>query len=154
MTINLTFYQNCNFLVTHARKKLKWWFFAIFGKQPMRRELANWILKANKWNQIQIGGFTISLSKYGRVWTWIACFFKVDSEYELENCNFCATTFSIKIVIFLKLIPNINLKISISKIGENLIFSPQPQRAFACMPWGDSRADDNEDFSIFDLKKL
>ena len=50
----------------------------------MRRELANSLLKA-KIKIKQIGGFTKSLSKYGRVWTWIA--------------------------YFLKLIPNINLQI-------------------------------------------
>ena len=60
----------------------------------MRRELANSRLKA-KIQIKQIGGFTKSLSEYGRVWAWIA--------------------------YFLKLIPNMNLKISISKIFENLI---------------------------------
>ena len=63
----------------------------------MRRELANSSLKAKIQNE-QIGGFTKSLSEYSRVWTWIAC--------------------------FLKRIPNMNLKISIFKIFENLIFSP------------------------------
>ena len=73
-------------------------FFTIFGrKQPMRRELANSSLKATI--QIkQIDGFTKSLSEYGRVWTWIG--------------------------YFLKLIPNMNLKISISKIFEIFIFPP------------------------------
>ena len=63
----------------------------------MRRELANSSLKA-KIQIEQIGGFTKSLSEYGRVWTWIA--------------------------YFLKLILNMNLKISISKFFENLIFPP------------------------------
>ena len=62
----------------------------IFGrKQPMRREMAKSLLKA-KIKIKQIGGFTKSLFKYVRVWTWIA--------------------------YFLKLIPNLNLKISISNI--------------------------------------
>ena len=52
----------------------------------MRRELANSSLKT-KIQIEQIGGFTKSLSEYGRVWTWIT--------------------------YFLKLIPNMNLKISI-----------------------------------------
>ena len=55
----------------------------------MRRELANSRLKA-KIQIKQIGGFTKSLSEYGCVWAWIA--------------------------YILKLIPNMNLKISISKI--------------------------------------
>ena len=77
---------------------MKWWIFTIFGReQPMCRELANPLLKA-KIKIKQIGGFTKSLSEYGRVWTWI--------DY------------------FLKLIPNKNLKISISKIFENFIFFP------------------------------
>ena len=63
----------------------------------MRRELANSSLKAEIQTK-QIGGFTKSLSEYGRVWTWIA--------------------------YFLKLIPNMNWKISISKILENFIFPP------------------------------
>ena len=71
-------------------------FFTIFGrKQPMRRELANSILKA-KIQIKQIGGFTKSLSEYGRVCSWIAYL----------------------------LIPNMNLKILISKIFENVIFFP------------------------------
>ena len=37
----------------------------------MRRELENSILKA-KIQIKQIGGFTKSLSEYGRVWAWIA----------------------------------------------------------------------------------
>ena len=42
--------------------------FTIFDrKQKMRRELANLILKA-KIQIKQIGGFTKSLSEYGRVW--------------------------------------------------------------------------------------
>ena len=42
----------------------------------MRRELENSSLKATI--QIkQIGGFTKSLSEYGRVWTWIAYFLKL-----------------------------------------------------------------------------
>ena len=53
----------------------------------MRRELENSILKA-KIQIKQIGGFTKSLSEYGRVWTWIADFFEADSEYELENIDF------------------------------------------------------------------
>ena len=68
-----------------------------FGrKQPMRRELANSLLKT-KFKITQIGGFTESLSEYGRVLTGIA--------------------------YFLKPIPNMNLKISISKIFEILFFS-------------------------------
>ena len=95
--IYLIFYQNWNFLATHVdARSQKWWFFTFFGrKQPMRRELANSRLKA-KIQIKQIGGFTKSLSEYGRVWTWIA--------------------------YILKLIPNMNLKISISKIFENFIF--------------------------------
>ena len=53
----------------------------------MRRELANSPLKA-KIQIKQIGGFTKSLSEYGRVWTWIAYFFEPNSEYELENIDF------------------------------------------------------------------
>ena len=63
----------------------------------MRRELANSSLKAKIQNE-QIGGFTKALSEYGRVWTWIA--------------------------YFLKRIPNMNLKISISKFFENSTFPP------------------------------
>ena len=71
----------------------------------MRRELENSILKA-KIQIKQIGGFTKSLSEYGRVWAWIAQ--------------------------FLKLIPNMKLKISNSKIFENFIFFPLiSHRAFA-----------------------
>ena len=83
----------------------------------MRRKLANSRLKA-KIQIKQIGGFTKSLSEYGRVWTWIA--------------------------YFLKLIPNMNLKISISKIFENVnFFLLNPHRAFACMRggWRGSRVD-------------
>ena len=76
----------------------------------MRRELANSPLKA-KIQIKQIGGVTKSLSEYGRVWTWIA--------------------------YFLKLIPNMNLKISISRIFENVnFFLLNPHRAFACMRGG------------------
>ena len=102
----------------------KWWFFTFFGrKQPMRRELANSRLKA-KIQIKQIGGFTKSLSEYGRVWAWIA--------------------------YFLKLIPNMNLKISISKIFENFIFFLlNPPRAFACRS---SRVESS--FIIFGLQKL
>ena len=57
--------------------------------------LVNSVFKA-KIKIKQIGGFTKLLSKYGRVWTWI--------------------------VYFLKLIPNMNLKISISKIFEKFIY--------------------------------
>ena len=63
----------------------------------MRRELANSLLKA-KIKIKQIGGLTKSLSKYGRVWTWIA--------------------------YLLKLILNMNMKISIlflaSKSYQNI----------------------------------
>ena len=83
----------------------------------MRREMANWLLQA-KIKIKQIGGFTNSLSEYGHVWTWIA--------------------------YFLKLIPNMNLKISISKILEHFILFLNPHRAFACMRWRDSRGDDHE----------
>ena len=117
--IYLIFDQNWNFLATHVdARSQKWWFFTFFGrKQPMRRELANSPLKA-KIQIKQIGGFTKSLSKYGRVWTWIA--------------------------YFLKLIPNMNLKISISRIFENVnVFLLNPHRAFACMRggWRGSRVD-------------
>ena len=95
MIIYLIFYQNCNFLATHV--DARGWnsdFFTIFGrKQPMCREPANSSLKA-KIVIKQIGGFTKSLYKYGHFCTWI--------------------------VFFLKLISNMNLKISISKI----LFSP------------------------------
>ena len=69
MIIHLIFCQNCNFSCDPCRrKKLKWSFFTIFGReQPMRRELENSILKA-KIQIKQIGGFTKSLSEYGRVW--------------------------------------------------------------------------------------
>ena len=71
----------------------------------MRRELVNSRLKA-KIQIKQIGAFTKSLSEYGRVWTWIA--------------------------YFLELIPNMNLKISISEILENVYFFPlNTHRAFA-----------------------
>ena len=126
MIIYLIFYQNWNFLATHVdARSQKWWFFTFFGrKQPMRRELANSRLKA-KIQINQIGGFTKSLSEYGRVWAWIA--------------------------YFLKLIPNMNLKISISKIFENFIFFFlfNPPRAFACRS---SRVESF--FIIFGLQKL
>ena len=61
-----------------GRKKLKcWYFFCIFGrKQPMRRELANSILKTITEIK-QIGGFTNSFSRHGRVWTRIVRFVKL-----------------------------------------------------------------------------
>ena len=84
----------------------------------MRRELANGLLKA-KIKIKQIGGFTKSLSEYGRVWAWIA--------------------------YLLKLIPNMNLKISNSKIVEHFIFFfLNPHCAFACLRWRGSRGDDHE----------
>ena len=105
-------------LIFWSQRSQKWWFFTFFGrKQPMRRELANSCLKA-KIQIKQIGGFTKSLSQYGRVWTWIA--------------------------YLLKLIPNMNLKISISRIFENVtFFLLNPHRAFACMRggWRGSRVD-------------
>ena len=61
----------------------------------MRRELENSIFKAEI-KMKQIGGFAKTLSEYGCVWTWI--------------------------VYLLKLIPNMNLKILISKIFENFLF--------------------------------
>ena len=131
--IYLIFDQKWNFLATHVdARSQKWWFFTFFGtKQPMRRELANSPLKA-KIQMKQIGGFTKSLSEYGRVWTWIA--------------------------YFLKLIPNMNMKISISRIFENVnFFLLNPHRAFACMRggWRGSRLDVFSDFSsFFGLKKL
>ena len=83
----------------------------------MRRELANSSLKAEI--QIkQIGGFTKSLSEYGRVWTWIA--------------------------YFLKLIPNMNLKISISKILENFIFFPLTHTVHLHAWRGSNKWDDHE----------
>ena len=85
----------------------------------MRRELANSSLKA-KIQIEQIGGFTKSLSEYGRVWTWIA--------------------------YFLKLILNMNLKISISKIFENLIFPPQPTPCI-CMR-GEAASSKGDDHKI------
>ena len=99
MIIYLIFYQNCNFLAAHVNARSRNGdFVTIFGrKQPMRCELANWSLKA-KIQIEQIGGFTKSLSECGRVWTWIT--------------------------YFLKGIANMNLKISISNIFENLIFLP------------------------------
>ena len=73
----------------------------------MRRKLANSSLKS-KIQIEQIGGLTKSLSEYGHVWTWIA--------------------------YFLKLIPNMNLKISISKIFQKFDFFPlNLHRAFACV---------------------
>ena len=50
----------------------------------MRRELANSRLKA-KIQIKQIGGFTKSLSEYGRVWAWIAYFLKLIPNMNLKN---------------------------------------------------------------------
>ena len=110
MIIYLIFYlKKCNFLSTHvdARSRNSD-FFTIFGrKQPMRRELANSSLKA-KIEIEHIGGFTKSLSEYGRVWTWIA--------------------------YFLKLIPNTNLKnIDLNFFWKFDFFPINPHRPFACV---------------------
>ena len=91
----------------------------------MRLELANSSLKTKIQNE-QIGGFTKSLSEYGRVWTWIA--------------------------YFLKLILNMNLKISISNIFENLMFSPLTHTVHL-HAWRGSRKGDNHEISPFLVSK-
>ena len=108
MIICLIFYQNCNFHATHVDARSRNGDFLLSSVESSRCA-GNWQIPV--WNlksQIEkIGGFTKSLSEYGRFWTWIA--------------------------YFLKLIPNMNLKISIPKICENLIFPLNPHRAFVCV---------------------
>ena len=107
MTIYLIFHQHLNFLATHVDARS--WnadFSAIFGrKQPMRRDLANLILKA-KIEIKQIGGFQKSFSEHGRVWAWNVC--------------------------FLKLISNMNSKISISKIFDFFFLNHTVHYTRAC----------------------
>ena len=93
----------------------------------MRRELANSSLKA-KIQIKQIGGFSKSLSEYGRVWAWIA--------------------------YFLKLIPNMNLKISISKIFKNFIFFPLTHTVHLYAWRGSNKWDDHEISPFLASKKL
>ena len=88
----------------------------------MRRELENSILKA-KIQIKQIGGFTKSLSEYGRVWAWIAQ--------------------------FLKLIPNMKLKISNSKIFENFIFFPPYLTPCICMERQHCQRGEDHEISSF-----
>ena len=110
MTISLIFHQHLNFLATDVDARS--WnadFSTIFGrKQPMRRDLANSILKA-KIEIKQIGGFKKSFSEHGRVWAWIAS--------------------------FLKLTPNMNSKIWISKIFDFFFLNHTVHYTRACMPW-------------------
>ena len=68
MIIYLIFYQNDNFLATHVDARSRNGDFLLSSVDSSRCELANLSLKVRI--QIkQIGGFTKSLSEYGRVWT-------------------------------------------------------------------------------------
>ena len=122
----LIFYQNCKFLAIHVDAR-SWNGDFLLSSVECSRCAAKWQTRFGKLLIKQIGGFTKSLSEYGCVWTRNA--------------------------YFLKLIPNTNLKISISKIFEHFIFFLNPYRAFACMRWRGSRGDDHEISSFLHSKR-
>ena len=132
MIIYLIFYQNCNFLVTHVDARS--WngdFFTIFlRKQPIRRELADPLLKA-KIKIKQIGGFTKSLS-------------------EIPNM----IVFGLELLIFWSWFRIWTWKYRFPKFLTNLFFSLYPYRTFAYMRWRGSRGDDHDEISSLLASKI
>ena len=126
MITYLIFYQNCNFSCDPWRgNKLKW-FFTIFGrKQPMRRELANSLLKAK---------------------------IKIKQLVDLRNIYLNMVVFALELLIFWSWFWIWIWKYRFPKFLKILFFPPNPHRAFACMRGRSSRVSDPEILSFLASK--